>query len=40
MAIMMPAPDQAVLDRRATIVKALRAIVHPKFQPARVTSSV
>jgi len=27
MAIMMPAPDQAVLDRRATIVKALRAIV-------------
>jgi len=27
MTIMMPAPDQAVLDRRETIVKALRAIV-------------
>ena len=27
MAILMPAPDQAVLDRRNTIVKALRAIV-------------
>src|SRR5271169_2220771 len=27
MAIMMPAPDQAVLDRRDAIVKALRAIV-------------
>ncbi len=27
MAIMMPAPDQAVLDRRDGIVAALRAIV-------------
>jgi glycolate oxidase len=27
MTIMMPAPDQAVLARRATIVEALRAIV-------------
>jgi glycolate oxidase len=30
MAIMMPASDQAVLDRRDAIVAALRAIVPPK----------
>ena len=31
MAIMMPASDQAVLDRRDAIVAALRAIVRFRF---------